>query len=82
MTRAEIIDKLAEILAEENGEEKADVSSYSEEMGLYTDLSLNSIGLLYMVISVEETFNIRFENVKMNDFNTLGDVVTYIEKHL
>lgn len=80
LDRKIIIDKLAEILAAENEEEAAEKKEYTEDMGLYTDIGLNSIGLLYMVISVEEAFNIRFENVKMTDFTVLKDVVDYIEK--
>lgn len=79
MNRQQIIDKLAEILAAEKGDEEVLSVNYSEDMGLYSDLGLNSIGLLYMVISVEESFNIRFDNVKMSDFETLGDVVDYIQ---
>lgn len=82
MSRQEIIGKLAAILSEEQGDEGILSMEYNENMGLYSDLGLNSIGLLYMVISVEESFNIRFDNVKMSDFETLGDVVDYIEKAL
>ena len=38
--------------------------------------------MLYTVIGIEEMFGIRFENVGMSDFKTLGDVVDYIEKAL
>ena len=35
-----------------------------------------------MVIAIEEVFSIRFDNVGMSDFETLGDVVDYIEKKI
>lgn len=82
MSRQEIIEKLAEIIAAENDDEEVNAAIYTEDMGLYTDLGLNSIGLLYTVISVEEAFGIRFEDLKMTDFETLGDVVNYVEKAL
>ena len=37
---------------------------------------------LYMVIAIEEEMDIRFENVGASDFETLGDVVNYIEAKL
>ncbi|MCQ2496351.1 MAG: phosphopantetheine-binding protein [Lachnospiraceae bacterium] len=82
MNRQDIIAKLAEILSEEQEDESMKNREYTEDMGLYTDLGLNSIGLLYTVISVEEAFDIRFENMKMTDFATIGDVVNYVEKAL
>lgn len=56
-----------------------DVSNFAEETDLRTGLGLNSIGMLYMIIAIEDAFSIRFENVSMSDFNTLGDVVAFIE---
>ena len=32
-----------------------------------------------MIIAIEEDFSIRFENVAMGDFNTVADVINYIE---
>ena len=56
-----------------------DVSNFAVETDLRTGLGLNSIGMLYMIIAIEDAFSIRFENVSMSDFNTLGDVVAFIE---
>ena len=36
--------------------------------------------MLYLVIAIEESFGILFENVTMGDFVTLRDVVDYLEK--
>ena len=38
--------------------------------------------MLFMVIAIEEDFNIRFDDVSMDSFATLGDVVSYIEGKL
>ena len=57
----------------------SDVSEFAEGTDLRTGLGLNSIGMLYMIIAIEDAFSIRFENVSMGDFNTLGDVVAFIE---
>ena len=59
-----------------------DVSSVSESTNLVNDLGLSSVGVLYVVIAIEEFFNIRFEDVGFADFKTIGDVIDYIEKQL
>lgn len=56
-----------------------DLDSLSEASSLVTDLGLNSVGILYIVIAIEEEFSIEFENVGFSDFKTVGDVVDYIE---
>ena len=77
MTREIIMEKLKNIFALVNG--GADVAEFNEKTDLRTGLGLNSIGMLYMIIAIEESFSIRFENVAMGDFNTVGDVVDFIE---
>lgn len=77
MTREIIMEKLKNIFTLVNG--GADVAEFNEKTDLRTGLGLNSIGMLYMIIAIEESFSIRFENVAMGDFNTVGDVVDFIE---
>ncbi len=54
----------------------------NENASLVNDLGLSSVGVLYVVIAIEEFFNIRFDDVGFADFKTVGDVVDYIEKKL
>ena len=77
MTKEMIMEKLKNIYTLVSGSD--DVSNFAEETDLRTGLGLNSIGMLYMIIAIEDAFSIRFENVSMSDFNTLGDVVAFIE---
>ena len=79
MKREEIIEKLKEIVFETDGQSGRECK---EDSDLRTDLGLSSVGMLYMVFSIEETFGVRFENVSMNDFITLSDVVDYLEKRV
>ena len=51
----------------------------SEDSLLVADLGLSSVGVLYVVIAIEEFFDIRFDDVGFGDFKTVGDVITYIE---
>ena len=59
-----------------------DVATLDESSNLVTDLGLNSVGVLYVVIAIEEFFGIEFENVGFGDFKTIGDVIDYIEQQL
>lgn len=78
MTRNEITEKLKDILTLALGN-TIDLSKCTEESNLTTDLGLNSVGVLYVVIAIEEFFNIRFGDVSFGDFQTVGDVINYIE---
>ena len=82
MTRAEIIEKLKDILLSADDRNRETIETCDERSNLALDFGFTSISTLYMVIAIEEVFSIRFDNVGMSDFETLGDVVDYIEKKL
>ena len=82
MERSDIVEKLREILQLALGANADEVlAKCTEESNLTTDLGLNSVGILYVVIGIEEIFSVSFEGVSFGDFKTVGDVVDYIEKH-
>lgn len=81
MTRNDIIEKLKDILAMAMGDQSTEIlEKCTEESSLTTDLGLNSVGILYVVIAIEEFFSVQFDDVGFNDFKTVGDVINYIEK--
>lgn len=82
LSRAEIFEKLKEILLFADQKNTAVIEQCEENTKLVTDLGFNSVSVLYMVIAIEESFGVVFDNVSMNDFDTIGDVVTYIEAKL
>ncbi len=82
LTRSEIIEKLKEILDSANDGTDFNSENCNESCRLNEDLGLSSVGMLYVVIAVEEEFNIRFDNVGMADFVTVADVVNYIEEKI
>ena len=57
-----------------------DVDNINEAANLVSDIGLSSVGVLYVVIAIEEFFNMQFDDVGFADFKTVGDVVNYIEK--
>lgn len=80
MTRQEIIEKLNDAfdmaISGSTGVEK----QYTEDSNLVTDLGLSSVGVLYVVIAIEESFGIRLDDVGFGDFQTVKDVIDYLEK--
>ena len=78
MERTEILAKLGEIFKMVTGN-AAELTSYDENARLADDLGLNSVGILYLVIAIEESFQIRFEDVGTTDLKTVGQVVDYIQ---
>lgn len=79
MSRNEIIEKLADVMRLVMPDAEFDSAAMHEDMKLVGDLGLSSVGVLYVVIAIEEFFNIRFDDVGFADFETLGDVINYIE---
>ena len=82
LSRTEIKNRLADIMSYAVCDLNADINNLDESAELINDLGLNSVGVLYVVIAIEEAFSIEFENVGFSDFKTLGDVIDYIEGKL
>lgn len=79
MTRVEIFEKLKEILVSADERNRALVENSTEESDLVRDFGFSSINMLYLVIAIEETFDIRFKEMGIGDLKKVGDVITYIE---
>ena len=80
MKRTEIAEKLKEIIMFALPNKKDVIEKCTEESNLKTDIGLNSVGLLYIVIAMEEVFKVSFENLAFDDFKTVKDVLDYLEK--
>ena len=78
MTREEIKEKLKEVIRMAAPDVAETVENCGDDAVLATDLGLNSVGMLFIVIAIEEFFGITFDNVGFGDFRTVGDVVDYI----
>lgn len=63
-------------------EGEIDISTIKPEANLRDDVNINSIGLLYMAMAIEEEFGIKFTNNDFIGIATVQDVVNTIEKKL
>lgn len=81
LSRNEIKEKLSDVMKMVLSESDTDLSAIDESSRLVEDLGLNSVGVLYIVIAIEEFFSIEFEDVGFDDFKVIGDVIDYIEEH-
>ena len=82
MDRQEIFKGLQEILRTIEGHNDKVIDSATEESDLKSELGLNSIGMLYIMITIEEKFDISFDDAHVEDFKRVGDVIDYIEAHI
>lgn len=81
MEREKIVDELKQILAMAD-DRPVEEMDFPESANLITEVGLSSVGILYMVIAIEETFGISFDNVNFKDFTTLGDVIDFISERV
>ena len=80
MNRIEIAEKLKEIIIFSLPTKKEIIENCTEESNLRTDIGLNSVGMLYIVIAIEEIFKVSFGDSSFDSFRTVKDVIDYIEK--
>lgn len=81
MSRQEIFEQLKELIKKANTSTPEVLDSCTEDSNLRGDLGLTSIGVLYLAISIEQMFEIEFNDSSFDDFNTVKDVVDYIEQN-
>lgn len=81
MAREEIFRQLKELIKLANTSTPEVLDNCKEESDLRGDLGLTSIGVLYLAISIENTFNLEFNDASFDDFTTVKDVIDYIEKN-
>ena len=59
---------------------EVDLTAVTADANLREDLGINSIGILYMALAIEEEFGIKFVNEDFAGIQTVQDVVDLIEK--
>lgn len=78
MTDERILSKLKDIFESLNNKKEENIT---ENSNIFTDLGLDSIGLVYMAIIIEQTFNIDMGNIDLGSLKTVKDIVNYIKEN-
>ena len=73
-----MFENVKQFLVDELRVKAEDVTMEAELSG---DLGINSLELAELVLACEEKFNVVIEDDDLQTFNTVGDVVTYLESH-
>ena len=81
MEKKEILNKIIEIYENIVGEE-VDKEKFTLSSNIKGDLGINSVGLLYLIVDIENKFDVVLHNQSIEKFVTLDDVVTYIEENI
>ena len=63
-------------------EDEMDAGTVRLDADLREDMGINSIGILYLAMAVEEEFGIKFSNEDFTGIRTVEDVVRCIEGKL
>ncbi len=71
-----MFEELKKFLVEELRLNEADIKMESELAG---DLGINSLELADLVYACEEKFDVVIDDEELHNFNTVGDVVRYLE---
>lgn len=70
-----ILERIQEIM-----KDQFEIQHVRGEMKIREDFGLDSIGILEFVLAIEDEFEIKVEDDKMDDIITIDDIVSYIEK--
>ena len=73
-----MLEKIKEIVAESLN---ADAAELTEETSFKDDLGADSLDLFEMVMAFEEEFDVEIPSEDLEQINTIGDVVKYLEAH-
>ena len=81
MSREEIMETLRNIVLSADSIGKSNLPDLREDLMLVRDLGFSSLDMLYMAVMIEETFQIRLQNLSELNLQTVGDVVDLIHCH-
>jgi len=78
METLEIIETLKKIFRTVIDQNK-DFSNIDENTNIIKDLGVNSVGLIYLLMAIEETYDIDMSDVTFSTFEKVKDVIKYIQ---
>ncbi len=75
MDRAQILEKIREIVVEELG---VSADKVTEQSRFIEDLGADSIGVMELVMKMEDAFDIQIPDQDIEKIRTVGDAIDYI----
>jgi acyl carrier protein len=78
MDRAEIETKVIQFIATKVENRDASTIGSSSK---FEELGLDSMDTIQLLFDAEDNFGINFDGEEAKGFTTVGDIVSYIEKH-
>lgn len=78
MSEKDIFEKLLQIVKDSLDDDSFDYSKINMETDLYKEIITNSISGMYIALSIEDKFNIEFDNESLKKLKTVGDFVELI----
>ena len=73
------IDKIAEVLADQLSGDK---STITKDSRIVEDLGADSLDVVELLMTVEETYNIKVSDDEATSLSTVGDIAALLEKKL
>lgn len=77
MSEKEIFDKLINVFSIVINR-NVDSERINMDSKIVEDLGVNSIGLVYLAVALEEEFDVDMSNASLESFKTIRDVINYI----
>lgn len=77
----ETFDILVDIFKNILPDSELDFETVTPNMNIIEDLGLNSIGLMYLVLAIEQEFDVELHNSSIEKFKTIQDVIDFIEEN-
>lgn len=78
MKNTEILEQLKTIFKTVIDPNK-DFSNIDENTNIIKDLGVNSVGLIYLLMAIEEYYDIDMSDVTFSTFEKINDVIEYIK---
>jgi len=74
-----VFERIKELIADKLGVDPEDITM---ETSFTDDLEADSITLFELVMAIEEEFEIEIDDESIEQINTVGDIVNYLEESI
>lgn len=74
-----MFEKIRDVLSEKTGIDKEKITMDSSIVG---DLNIDSIGMIDLIMELEDEYGIEFDEDEADNIKTIADVIDYINKNI